>query len=70
MLFFGGIAEFRLPPDDVFALFGPVKNTANTHVVRHAGRILALLEACGPTEITPALDTVGVYDFGAPSRVR
>ncbi|HWJ61442.1 MAG TPA: carotenoid oxygenase family protein [Acidimicrobiales bacterium] len=60
---FGGIAEFRLPPDDVFAKAGPVKNTANTHVVRHAGRILALLEACGPTEIAPDLSTVGEYDF-------
>lgn len=61
---FGGIAEFRLPPDDVFARVGPVKNTANTHVVRHAGRILALLEACGPTEIAPDLSTIGEYDFG------
>ena len=61
---FGGISEFRLPPDDVFARVGPLKNTANTHVVRHAGRILALLEACGPTEIAPDLSTIGEFDFG------
>jgi carotenoid cleavage dioxygenase-like enzyme len=61
---FGGLTEFHLPPDDVFAKVGPVKNTANTHVVRHAGRILALMEACPPTEIAPDLSTVGVYDFG------
>jgi carotenoid cleavage dioxygenase-like enzyme len=36
---------------------------ANTHVVRHAGRILALVESGFPTEVTPDLDTVGVYDF-------
>ena len=47
----------------MFARVGPVKNTANTHVVRHAGRILALLEACGPTEIGTDLSTVGEYDF-------
>lgn len=61
---FGGISEFRLPPDDVFARVGPMKNTANTHVVRHAGRILALLEACAPTEVAADLGTVGEYDFG------
>jgi carotenoid cleavage dioxygenase len=37
---------------------------ANTHVVRHAGRILALVESSFPTEVTPELDTVGCYDFG------
>lgn len=61
---FGGVAEFRLPPDDVLARVGPVKNTANTHVVRHAGRILALMEACGPIEMAPDLSTLGGYDFG------
>jgi carotenoid cleavage dioxygenase len=61
---FGGLTEFRLPPDDVFARVGPVKNTANTHVVRHAGRTLALMEACAPTEIGPDLRTLGEYDFG------
>lgn len=42
---------------------GPVKNPANTHVVRHAGRYLALWEGGPPTEITAALDTIGEYDF-------
>lgn len=37
---------------------------ANTHVVRHAGRTLALVESSLPYEITNELDTVGVYDFG------
>ncbi|MFJ8162070.1 carotenoid oxygenase family protein [Streptomyces sp. NPDC096136] len=37
---------------------------ANTHVVRHAGRTLALVETALPYELTPALDTVGPYDFG------
>jgi carotenoid cleavage dioxygenase len=38
--------------------------TANTHVVAHAGRLLALEEGGLPYEITPDLDTVGPYDFG------
>ena len=47
---------------------GPVKNPANTHVVRHAGRYLALWEGGLPTEVTPTLDTVGEYDFGGALR--
>ena len=37
---------------------------ANTHVIGHAGRILALVESSLPTELTRELDTVGCYDFG------
>jgi carotenoid cleavage dioxygenase len=37
---------------------------ANTHVIGHAGRVLALVESSLPTELTPELDTVGCYDFG------
>jgi carotenoid cleavage dioxygenase len=36
---------------------------ANTHVICHAGRILALVESSLPTEVTPDLDTVGPFDF-------
>ncbi|MEZ5375593.1 MAG: carotenoid oxygenase family protein [Acidimicrobiales bacterium] len=35
----------------------------NTHIVRHAGKILSLVESSFPCEMTPELDTVGVYDF-------
>ncbi|WP_435244353.1 carotenoid oxygenase family protein [Streptomyces sioyaensis] len=41
---------------------------ANTHVVRHAGRTLALVESAFPYEIDcrpgHELETVGAYDFG------
>jgi carotenoid cleavage dioxygenase-like enzyme len=37
---------------------------ANTHVIAHGGRILALVENRAPTEVTPELDTVGPFDFG------
>ncbi|TMR28213.1 dioxygenase [Nonomuraea zeae] len=38
--------------------------SANTHVMRHADRILALVEVGLPHEVTPTLDTVGPCDFG------
>ncbi|MGW5719231.1 carotenoid oxygenase family protein [Amycolatopsis sp. NPDC003865] len=39
-------------------------SVANTHVVNHAGRTLALVESSLPYEITTDLETVGAYDFG------
>lgn len=36
---------------------------SNTHVVRHAGRTLALVETSFPYELTCELDTVGPHDF-------
>jgi len=37
--------------------------TANTHIVRHAGRFMALEEASFPFEVTGELESVGVHDF-------
>jgi carotenoid cleavage dioxygenase-like enzyme len=37
---------------------------ANTHVVNHAGKTLALVESSLPYEVTNELETVGAYDFG------
>ncbi|MFQ5698494.1 MAG: carotenoid oxygenase family protein [Myxococcota bacterium] len=37
---------------------------ANTHVVCHAGRILALEEGSFPWLVSPELETLGVHDFG------
>ncbi|NVN49025.1 carotenoid oxygenase family protein [Mycolicibacterium hippocampi] len=39
-------------------------SVANTHIVNHAGRTLALVESSLPYEITNELETVGAYDFG------
>lgn len=61
---FGGVGEFIVPDAEVQAEAGFMKNTANTHTVRHAGRTLALMEACAPTELSPEFDTLGEYDFG------
>ena len=35
----------------------------NTHVIEHAGKILALEELHFPIELTPDLETVGAYDY-------
>src|ERR1700752_3370192 len=37
---------------------------ANTHVVNHAGKTLALIESSLPYEISNDLETLGAYDFG------
>jgi carotenoid cleavage dioxygenase len=37
---------------------------ANTHIVGHAGRLMALVESSFPHELTPDLETIGVRDFG------
>lgn len=60
---FGSVSEFRLPEPEVIEEVGILKNNANTHFVRHAGRYLALMEAGRPTELTRDLATLGEYDF-------
>jgi carotenoid cleavage dioxygenase len=42
-----------------------IKATANTNIVYHAGKLLALVESSLPTALTPCtLETLGAYDFG------
>lgn len=60
---YGSLSKFRMPEPDVIAEAGGMKNSANTHFVRHANRYLALMEAGPPTELTRELETVGVYDW-------
>jgi carotenoid cleavage oxygenase len=44
----------------------PMYDTSNTHVIGHAGRILALTEGSMPYELSPTLDTLRRTDFGGP----
>lgn len=37
---------------------------ANTHIVNHAGKTLALVESSLPYQVTNDLETIGAYDFG------
>jgi carotenoid cleavage dioxygenase-like enzyme len=60
---YGSLSEFRMPEEDVVREGGVMKNTGNTHTVRHAGRYLALMEAGKPTEFSRELETLGEYDF-------
>jgi carotenoid cleavage dioxygenase-like enzyme len=39
-------------------------SVANTHVINHAGKTLALVESSLPYEVTNELETLGAYDFG------
>jgi carotenoid cleavage dioxygenase-like enzyme len=50
------------------SMFGPngidhSVGVANTHVIAHAGKIMALVESSFPHVLTPELDTVGTCDF-------
>jgi len=53
-----------------FPIYGPDGSRnlraakANTHVVNHAGKTLALVESSLPYEISNDLETIGAYDFG------
>jgi carotenoid cleavage dioxygenase len=60
---FGGLANFTLPEPEIMERAGMMKNTANTNIVRHGGRYLALMEAAHPTELTRELETVGEFTY-------
>jgi len=49
--------------DALTGTFDYTVGLANTHIVRHANRILALEEGSFPNEMSPELDTLGPYDF-------
>jgi carotenoid cleavage dioxygenase len=50
-------------PDDTF-IGQMAGNSANTNIVAHAGKLLALVEVNLPTEVDCELRTRGRYDFG------
>ena len=50
--------------DYVASLGDLTMSLANTHVIEHAGRILALEELHLPVEVDAELQTIGAYDFG------
>jgi len=60
---FGGLSEFAFPDQSVIDEAGIMKNTANTNVIRHGGKILALMEGGPPTELSSELDTLGEWDY-------
>ncbi|WP_157253778.1 carotenoid oxygenase family protein [Nonomuraea typhae] len=63
-----GRSRLALAFDQVSGRMDYRVTTANTHLVGHAGRLLALEEGGFPYEITPELETVGPYTFGGALR--
>ena len=61
---YGGMGDLDFPSRKDVGDAGPIKNPANTNIVRHAGRHLALYEAGPAVEVTADLDTIGDCDFG------
>lgn len=60
---YGGLAQFTMPDTETIAKAGIMKNTANTNVIRHGGRYLALMEGAPPTELTRDLETLGEFTY-------
>ena len=56
--------EHPIPPYNDDGSRNLHSSIANTHVVRHAGKTLALMEFSLPYEISNDLKTLGAYDFG------
>ena len=62
----GGVMDMFHPSADLVGpeLAGKDKDLPDVHIVRHAGRYLALAESAPPFELTDELATVGEHDFG------
>lgn len=59
---FGGLNDITATDPRAEGIF---PNAANTNIIVHAGKLLALWEAGPPHELDPrTLDTIGPYDFG------
>ena len=59
--FFGGLANFANSDPRAEGIF---PNAANTNIIGHGGKLLALWEAGPPHELDPhTLETIGPYDF-------
>jgi carotenoid cleavage dioxygenase len=60
---YGGFADLRMPLPEALAKVGPFKNVANTSIVRHADKLLALWEGGMPTIVDAELETKGLLSF-------
>lgn len=54
----------RTPPVRADGTRDRTVGPANTHVIAHGGRIMALVESCVPYVLTAQLDTIGPEDLG------
>lgn len=59
-----GLANlFDFPDPELVGDAGPIKNPANTHIIRYNGKMYALYETGLPVEVTEDLETLGIRDF-------
>jgi len=64
---YGSVGEMLPVPQEVIDAGGepnPVRNTANTNVIYHADKLLAMWEGGFPHLLNNDLSTVGLYDYG------
>lgn len=63
---YGSLGKLTPVDEETLAAGGPpspLKNSANTNVIYHAGKLLALWEAGFPHELNADLSTVGEFDY-------
>ena len=63
---YGSVGKLLEVPQEVIDAGGepnPVRNTANTNVIYHAGKVFALWEGGFPHLLNNDLSTVGLYDY-------
>lgn len=65
-MIYGSVGKVLPVPQDVIDAGGepnPVRNTANTNVIYHGGKLLAMWEGGFPHLLNNDLSTVGLYDY-------
>lgn len=63
---YGSVGKLLPVPQEVIDAGGepsPLRNTANTNVMQHGGKLFAMWEGGFPHELSPGLDTIGLYDY-------
>ncbi|CAH0993087.1 Apocarotenoid-15,15'-oxygenase [Sinobacterium norvegicum] len=65
-MIYGSVGKLLPVPEEIIAAGGaphPVRNTANTNVLQHGGKLMALWEGGFPHELNNDLSTVGLFDY-------
>lgn len=63
---YGSVGKLMAVPQEVITAGGepnPLRNTANTNVLKHGGKLFAMWEGGFPHLMSDGLDTVGIYDY-------
>jgi carotenoid cleavage dioxygenase len=63
---YGSVGKLLEVPAEIIAAGGepsPVRNTANTNIIQHGGKLFAMWEGGFPHELNNDLSTVGLYDY-------